>query len=59
MRVALEADVQIYTIVIDNGSAGASTNAAPYRPSIVTKAWDHADERQGPEMLETLSKNPY
>ena len=55
MRVALEADVQIYTIVIDNGSAGASTSTAPYRPSLVTKPWDRAGEHQGPEMLEKLS----
>ncbi|HXJ88246.1 MAG TPA: VWA domain-containing protein [Candidatus Binatia bacterium] len=55
MRVALEADVQIYTIAIDNGSASVSTGKAPYRPSLVTKPWDRAEERQGPEMLRKLS----
>ena len=55
MRLALEADVQIYTIVIDNGAAGTSTGNAPYRPSLITKAWDRAEERQGPEMLQKLS----
>jgi Ca-activated chloride channel family protein len=55
MRVALEADVQIYTIVINNGSSNASTGTAPYRPSLVTKPWDRAEERQGPEMLKKLS----
>jgi Ca-activated chloride channel family protein len=55
MRMALEADVQIYTIVIDNGLAGTSTNTAPYRPSLITKPWDRAQERQGPEMLQKLS----
>ncbi|HKV81338.1 MAG TPA: VWA domain-containing protein, partial [Candidatus Sulfotelmatobacter sp.] len=55
MRMALEADVQIYTIVIDNGSAGTSTDTAPYRPSLITKPWDRAEEHQGPEMLEKLS----
>ncbi|HTT17583.1 MAG TPA: VWA domain-containing protein [Candidatus Sulfotelmatobacter sp.] len=55
MRVALEADVQIYTIVIDNGSASISTGQAPYRPSLITKPWDRAEERQGPEMLQKLS----
>lgn len=55
MRMALEADVQIYTIVIDNGSAAASTRTAPYRPSLITKPWDRAEEHQGPEMLEKLS----
>ena len=55
MRLALEADVQIYTIVIDNGSASASTHTAPYRPSLITKSWDRAEEHQGAEMLEKLS----
>ena len=55
MRVALEADVQIYSVIIDNGSAGVSTNTVPYRPSLITKPWDRAEERQGPEMLEKLS----
>jgi Ca-activated chloride channel homolog len=55
LRLALEADVQIYTIVIDNGSASASTHTAPYRPSLITKPWDRAEEHQGTEMLEKLS----
>ena len=55
MRVALEADVQIYTIIIDTGSVGVSTRSVPYRPSLIAKPWDRAEERQGPEMLETLS----
>ena len=55
MRLALEADVQIYTIVIDNGSASASSHTAPYRPSLITKPWDRAEEHQGAEMLEKLS----
>jgi len=56
MRLALEADVQIYTIVIENGAAGTSTGTAPYRPSLITKPWNRAEERQGPEMLERLSE---
>jgi len=55
MRLALEADVQIYTIVIDGGSLGGPSTTAPYRPSLVTKPWDRGEERQGPEMLEKLS----
>ena len=55
MRLALEADVQIYTIVIDNGSASMSTHTVPYRPSLITKPWDRAEEHQGAEMLEKLS----
>ena len=56
MRVALEADVQIYTILLDNGSSGLGTSITPYRPSLVRKPWDRAAERQGPEMLEKLSQ---
>lgn len=55
MRVALEADVQVYTIVVDNPSAGASGNAALFRPSLVAKPWDRAPERQGPQQLQELS----
>jgi len=55
MSVALEADVQIYTIVVDNGLAGLGTSITPYRPSLIKKPWDHAGERQGPEILEKLS----
>ena len=55
MSVALEADVQIYTIVIDNGSAEASTDGMPYRPSLIRKPWDRGAERQGAEMLQNLS----
>ena len=55
MRVALEADVQIYTIVVHAGAEGVSTRSAPYRPSLITKPWDRAEQRQGPELLEKLS----
>jgi Ca-activated chloride channel family protein len=55
MRVALEADVQIYTIIVGNGSAGASTGGAPFRPSLVGKPIDQAREREGPNLLEELS----
>jgi Ca-activated chloride channel family protein len=54
MSIALEADVQIYTIVVD-GLAGLGTSITPYRPSMIQKPWDRAAERQGPEMLEKLS----
>lgn len=56
MRMALEADVQIYTILIDSGRPyGNSTRRAPYRPSLIAKQWDRTDERQGAEILEKLS----
>jgi Ca-activated chloride channel homolog len=53
IRVALEADVQVYTIVIDNPSvAGDSTLM---RSSMVRKPWDQGPGRQGRELLEELS----
>jgi Ca-activated chloride channel family protein len=55
MSLALEADVQIYTILIDPKLSGASTKTSPYRPSLITKPWDRGEERQGPEMLKSLS----
>jgi Ca-activated chloride channel family protein len=55
VRVALEADVQVYTIIFDGISGSASTGTIPFRPSLVQKPWDHAQERQGPELLEKLS----
>ena len=55
MRVAMEADVQIYTIIVDGAPGGASTGGIPFRPSLAAKPWDQARERQGPSMLEKLS----
>ena len=55
MSVALEADVQIYTIVVDSGLAGLGTSITPYRPALIKKPWDRAGERQGSETLEKLS----
>jgi Ca-activated chloride channel family protein len=54
IRVALEADVQVYTIVLDNPSA-ASGNTVPLRPALAAKPWDQARQREGPQMLEELS----
>ncbi len=53
MRVALEADVQIYTVIVD-GIGGASTGI-PFRPSMIAKPIDQARERQGPLLLEELA----
>jgi Ca-activated chloride channel family protein len=55
LRVALEADVQIYTIIFDNGSAGGAANTIPFVPSMVRKPGFRGPEQQGPEMLEKLS----
>jgi Ca-activated chloride channel family protein len=56
MRAALEADVQIYTIIVGNGSGGSSTGGAPFRPSLIAKPIDQAREHEGPNMLEELSE---
>jgi Ca-activated chloride channel family protein len=55
MRVALEADVQVYTIVMGNGSGGASPGTAPFLPSMALKPIDQARANQGPSLLEELS----
>jgi len=55
LRVAIEANVQIYTIIFDTGAAGGSAGTVPFRPSMIAKPGDRGPERQGPEMLEKLS----
>jgi Ca-activated chloride channel family protein len=55
LRVALEADVQIYTILID-GSGGGSSSGALFRPSMIAKPGAQAAERQGPLLLEELAE---
>jgi Ca-activated chloride channel family protein len=55
MRVALEADTQIYSVILDNPTAGA-TGSIPFRPSMIKKPIDQGQERQGPAMLEKLSE---
>ncbi len=55
MRAALEADVQVYAILVDGiPSSGAGT--VPFRPSMVRKPGDQGQERQGPAMIEELSE---
>jgi Ca-activated chloride channel family protein len=55
MRVALEADVQIYTIVMGDRAGGASSGV-PYRPGLAAKPIDQARDRQGALLLEELSE---
>ena len=55
IRVAIEADVQIYSIIIDNGLAGGLTSTIPFHPGLIRKPAARAQERQGLEMLEKLS----
>lgn len=54
LRVALEADVQTYSIIIDNGASG-NTATIPYRPTMIQKPGDRAAQTQGPELLEKLA----
>jgi Ca-activated chloride channel homolog len=56
LRVALEADVQIYTILFDNGSGGGSTGTIPFRPTMIRKAGDQGEEREGARLLEELAE---
>jgi len=55
MRAALEANVQIYSIIVDNGSGALGTGGAPFRPSMAAKPIDQAREREGPNVLEELA----
>jgi Ca-activated chloride channel family protein len=56
LNAALEGDVQVYTILMaPDSSGGSTTKTSPYRPTLVTKPWNRAEERQGPEMLKNLS----
>jgi Ca-activated chloride channel family protein len=56
LRAALEADVQIYTIIVDNGAGSSSPSTVPYRPSMIAKPGDQAAARQGPSLLEELAE---
>lgn len=53
MSVALEADVQVYTMIFNTGLP--SSNTVPFRPGLAGKPWDVAREQQGPDLLEKLS----
>jgi Ca-activated chloride channel family protein len=55
MRLALETDVQVYTILVD-GIPGSPGGGAPFVPSMVAKPWQQAAERQGPMTLKELSE---
>ncbi len=54
LRVALEADVQIYTIILPT-TGNPPTNAAIFRPSMIAKPGDRGPQTEGPEMLEQLA----
>jgi Ca-activated chloride channel family protein len=54
MRVAIEADVQVYAIVVDGIASG--TGGFPFRPGLAAKPIDMVRERQGPEILEEIAE---
>jgi len=56
MRVALEADTQIYTIILDNPSGSVPGATVPFRPSLAAKPIDQARQRQGPSLLDQISE---
>jgi len=56
MRVAFEADVQIYSIIVDNGAANAVPATVPFRPMLIRKGGDQSQQAEGPRMLEELSE---
>ena len=56
MRVALEADTQIYTIILESPSGRAPGATVPFRPSLAAKPIDQARQRQGPDLLDQISE---
>lgn len=55
LRAALEADVQIYTVLLPTTPGGVAGNGAPFRPSMIAKPGDRGPQIEGPELLETLA----
>jgi Ca-activated chloride channel family protein len=55
MRAALEADVQIYTIILPGISDGSAAGGIPFRPSLVRKPGDQGQDREGSRLLEDLA----
>lgn len=54
LKAALEADVQIYTVILD-GMGDTSSGTIPFRPSMIAKPGDRGAQQQGPELLEKLA----
>jgi Ca-activated chloride channel family protein len=51
MRVAIEADVQIYAVITD----GIPDGTFPVRPAMIRKPWDNGEQNQGRSLLEDLA----
>jgi len=56
LRVAIEADVQIYTIILDSGLTGGAAATVPFRPALARKPGDQGQDREGPRLLEELAE---
>jgi Ca-activated chloride channel family protein len=56
MRVALEADVQVYAIIFDNNASASSSSTVPYRPAMIAKPGDQGQHSEGRDLLETLAE---
>jgi Ca-activated chloride channel family protein len=54
MRMAIEVDVQVYTILVENGSTGANY-AVPLMTGLIRKSWDQGRDRPALSLLEALS----
>lgn len=55
LREAVEADVQIYAIILDDGLTGGPATRVPYRPSMIRKPIDQGQDNQWPRLLEELA----
>jgi Ca-activated chloride channel homolog len=55
VRLARESDVQVYSILVGNGSS-MSADPGGFRPALIMKPWDAAREDEGPTMLEGLTQ---
>jgi VWFA-related protein len=56
LREAIEADVQVYTVILDSGVTGGPPASIPFRPSMIAKPGDQRHEPEGPRMLEELAE---
>jgi Ca-activated chloride channel family protein len=56
MREAIEADAQVYTILVNNGLSNQSADNVLLRTAFMKKPWDQGPERQGPLLLRALSE---
>ncbi len=56
LRAALEANVQIYAVVLPTTPGGVAGNGAPFRPSMIAKPGDRGPQIEGPELLEALAE---